>query len=307
MVQLEVFIAVAEELHFRRAAERLYAQPSSVSTAIKDLEREMGVALFDRTSRRVELTDAGEAFLTSARSILQDLAVAVDQARSAADERRVVIRGGMFDEGAAELNQPIVELFQSRYPRAEVVLLETPYDRIRDDLLSGKLDAVLCGCPDVWFPSGLPVDVTPLFAEGRSLIVPAHSDLAAASSLELDSALDRAFLALDAPIMHVFGLWAERNDERDRDRSIEAFSAADMFNAIAMGKGAMSVTHASSRFYPRPDIVYVPVPAMSEIVVAAVRRKEEHRQHVIDFCSLASTAAETSLDLIPTAQLAMAG
>lgn len=303
LIQLEVFVAVAEELHFRRAAERLYTQPSSVSATIKSLETEIGVALFDRTSRRVELTDAGIAFLASARAILRSVDDAIESARTAADEQPFVIRVGLFDEGAAELNQPIVDLYRSRYPMSRVFLLETPYDRIQSDLLSGRIDAVLCGCPDIWFPPGCPVDVTPLFAEGRSLIVPTNSDLAAADQLDLASALDRGFIELDAPFMHIFGLWAERNGERERDQQIEAYSAADMFNAIALGHGVMSVTHASGRFYPRPDLTYVPVPDMSSITIAAVRRKDDDRRHVVDFCDTARAAAESSLGLIPTANL----
>ena len=82
--QLRYFVAVAEELHFGRAAERLHMSQSPLSRAIRELERELGLVLFVRTTRRVELTPAGTALLERARRALADIDAAVDDARRAA-------------------------------------------------------------------------------------------------------------------------------------------------------------------------------------------------------------------------------
>ena len=81
--QLRYFVAVAEELHFGRAAERLHMSQSPLSRSIRELERELGLVLFVRTTRRVELTTAGSALLERARHALAEIDAAVDEARRA--------------------------------------------------------------------------------------------------------------------------------------------------------------------------------------------------------------------------------
>jgi len=90
--QLRYFVAVAEELHFRRAAARLHMSQPPLSQQIAALESELGVRLLERTRRRVELTPAGEAFLRDARATLAELDVAVSTARAIAAGSAGVLR-----------------------------------------------------------------------------------------------------------------------------------------------------------------------------------------------------------------------
>src|SRR3954452_12944188 len=89
---LRYFVAVAEELNFSRAAERLHMAQPPLSVAIRQLEQELGTRLLQRTTREVSLTDAGEAFLDGARRTLAQLERAMSDARRAADGRSGSLR-----------------------------------------------------------------------------------------------------------------------------------------------------------------------------------------------------------------------
>ena len=108
--QLRYFVAVAEELHFGRAAERLQMSQSPLSRAIRELERDLGVVLFVRTTRRVELTAAGSLLLERSRRALAEIDGAIADARRSADRRGGCVGigygpfswvGGVADRGRA--------------------------------------------------------------------------------------------------------------------------------------------------------------------------------------------------------------
>ena len=102
---LRYFVAVAEELHFGRAAERLYMSQSPLSRAIRELERDLGLVLFRRTTRQVELTPAGAALLERARRALAEVELGVEDARRAARPRdgRAIGHGPLSRELAARV------------------------------------------------------------------------------------------------------------------------------------------------------------------------------------------------------------
>ncbi len=147
--QLEYFVAVAEELSFTRAAQRLYAVQSTVSAAIHALETELGTKLFDRSTRRVALSSTGAAFLPEAKAALE----AFDRARAVVQEASAGLRGSlrlgtMTSIGGLDL-PVLLGAFHRRYPLVDihVTVSVTGSTGLADDVRHGRLDAALVGLP----------------------------------------------------------------------------------------------------------------------------------------------------------------
>lgn len=136
--QMEVVVAVAEEGGFSAAARRLHVVQSAVSTTVRALERELGASLFHRTTHRVSLTPAGQAFLPAARAALQ----AAEQARAAVDLTKAELRGeiaiGVMQGLHTGLAQALAA-FRHQHPQVTIRLRQAP----ADDLLQALRDATL--------------------------------------------------------------------------------------------------------------------------------------------------------------------
>ncbi len=122
--QLRYFVAVAEELHFRRAAARLHVSQPPVSQQIARLEDELGFPLLARTRRRVELTPAGAAFLRDARSLLAELDTAVSTARRVQRGEAGVLRVGFVGSALLSTVPGTVQRFRRAAPGVEIELRE---------------------------------------------------------------------------------------------------------------------------------------------------------------------------------------
>ncbi len=121
---LRYFVAVAEELHFGRAAERLFMAQPPLSQQIRQLEQEIGVRLFERTNRRVQLTAAGQVFLAEARTILARVEEAVRKAQRASRGEAGWFGVGFVASVTYDVLPPILRRFRELYPDVELVLLE---------------------------------------------------------------------------------------------------------------------------------------------------------------------------------------
>ncbi|MBX6386493.1 MAG: LysR family transcriptional regulator [Microbispora sp.] len=143
--QLEYFVAVAEERNFTRAAERVHISQSGVSAQIRQLERELGAELFDRSARTVTLTVAGKAALEHARAAL----AAAGALGRAVDEVTGLVRGrltvGMVVGCTVTPLFDALAAFHRAHPGVEISLLEDNSDRLVEAVRSGGLDLALAG------------------------------------------------------------------------------------------------------------------------------------------------------------------
>jgi DNA-binding transcriptional LysR family regulator len=193
--QLEYFQAVARELHFTRAAERLRIAQPALSQQIRKLERQLGLRLFERDNHRVELTPAGAALLGHADRILADLGAVEDEMLGWADGTRGLIRIGAARGLIAQLAR-LLAAFCAAYPAVTIELQEQTTDAMVADLYTGKLDvATLARRPD---DAQGRLDYQPLGAEALVLITGDATELAARDRVAL-AELDGVDLVLYPP------------------------------------------------------------------------------------------------------------
>ena len=133
--EIEVFLVLAEELHFGRTAERLRLPQPRVSRLVAALERRAGGALFERTSRRVRLTPLGEQLASQLRPAYAQLTAALDDARTAARQAAGVLAIGFSPTSNVTVLTRLTEAFEARHPgnraRLDVVSNFDPYSALR--------------------------------------------------------------------------------------------------------------------------------------------------------------------------------
>ncbi|MEU6645649.1 LysR family transcriptional regulator [Saccharomonospora sp. NPDC046836] len=194
--EVEVFLTLAEELHFGRAAVRLRITQGRVSQTIRALEKEIGGALFERTNRQVRLTPLGEQFRIGARRGYDELHRALRECRATARNITSQLRVGYLPSMGSDAVTGIVNAFEQRHPECRVYLHTLQLRRSLDPepaLLAGDTDIALC-----WSPGGdgsamktSRLVVGPVLAYvPRAVLVPSDHPLTRHSSIVLDDLVD---------------------------------------------------------------------------------------------------------------------
>ncbi|MEJ8848574.1 LysR family transcriptional regulator [Variovorax rhizosphaerae] len=194
MRHLRCFVAVSEEMHFGRAAERLHLTQPPVSLAIKELEEELGVTLLERTSRRIALTRAGEDALRDARAVLAAADTMRKRAREAAQGLLGSLSLGFISLPAYSFLPPTLRNFTEDYQRVKVSLQEGTTDQIIDDVESGRLDVGL-----VFRTPDLPAALSARLVHTEPLVValPASHPMAGDSRIALEKLSNERFLGFE--------------------------------------------------------------------------------------------------------------
>ncbi|MFP5023321.1 LysR family transcriptional regulator [Pseudonocardia phyllosphaerae] len=196
--QLESFVAVAEELHFGRAAARLQVSGPPLSQQIRRLEREVGAALFDRHTRAVALTPAGEAFLPRARRALAAAAEAVVEAREAAGGRTGTVRLGFAGPSSNRWLYATARRFRGTRPRARLELVTGRFSgELAEDLRADRVDAALIRTP----VDDTGLEVRELTRQRLMAALPEEHPLAARTELALAELAREPFVAYPAARM----------------------------------------------------------------------------------------------------------
>jgi DNA-binding transcriptional LysR family regulator len=266
---IRAFVAVADERHFGHAAERLHQSQPALSRTINALEHAVGVPLLRRTTRRVELTPAGDAFLRRAQSLMAGLADAVDEAHRAAAGLSGTLTIAYMDFAILGVLPDMVARFRKQHPDIMVELRYSWTERQKAELLAGEID--------VGFMIG------PFHAEGvrtQSVdhqnfvaVLPEQHPLATAESLRLEELAGEPFVfggqAEWAPLREtVFGMCNAAGFAPNIVQ--EAHSRDGIFGFVAAGLGITIYTDVA-RNGPRCGVVIRPLtnaPARVDVIAA---------------------------------------
>jgi DNA-binding transcriptional LysR family regulator len=196
---LRYFKAVATELHFGRAAEKLHISQPPLTKQIQDLEAELGFDLFNRTKRSVVLTPAGQAFVSEVDRILQQLDRAIDIGSKTSRGELGQISIGFVGSATYNILPTILQQFRDCYPEVRIELHELTTDRQLIWLREGRIDIGLIRPPIVEPKFGSQV----IFTESVVVALPSSHPLAIAASLPepADLGVDLAVLATEPFIL----------------------------------------------------------------------------------------------------------
>lgn len=191
--ELRYLVALAEHKHFGRAAEACFVSQPTLSTQLRKLEDELGVALVERAPRRVMLTPVGRDVAERARRILADVEQLRETARRATDPEAGAVRLGLFPTLGPYLLPHVVPLIRRRFPQLELRLVEEKTEVILRMLREGRLDAGILALP----LHDDQLHVEPLFEEPFVLAVPTRHRLARAGRLAMDDIARESLLLLE--------------------------------------------------------------------------------------------------------------
>ncbi|MGW1158833.1 LysR family transcriptional regulator [Streptomyces sp. NPDC002519] len=291
--EIEIFLTLAEELHFGRTGERLHITPSRVSHAIKKQERRVGAPLFERTSRTVRLTPLGKQFR-------DDLLPAYIQIQQAVDRAVAKTRGitgslhvGYSTPWCADLVFKSAEVFRDRHPDATVQIQEIQFNDPHGLLRRGELDLQVSELPAV----ELGIAAGPvLFREPRALMVPADHPLARRNSVSLEDLADvplimpggdisKALLDLHLPTHTPLG--------RLIPRGPSYIFWPEVPPLVAAGFGVSVVAVRAARYHDRPGVAFVPFRDAPTLDYGVLRRTAGQTPTVLAFVDILRDLGES--------------
>ncbi|GAA4888871.1 LysR family transcriptional regulator [Streptomyces coeruleoprunus] len=292
--EIQVFLALTEELHFGRTAERLRLTPGRVSQTIKKVERFIGAPLFERSSRHVRLTPLGRQLADDLRPHVDGIQDALQRAVDVGRGISGVLRVGFLGAIAGQLLLQAVGVFAARHPDCEVQIHETQWHDTVSRLLGGDIEILIT---DVLFGASRGLTAGPvLLAEPRMLAVSADHALAGQESAPPTVLADHPVIQVPDDISR--RLRSDRTPERTTDgrtipRGPRAASFGEALTLIASGKGVFPVGAHAARFYPRPDIAYVPLRDAPPIRWAPIWLTANSGTRISEFVQAAQDATRT--------------
>ncbi len=271
---LRYFVAVAEELHFTRAAERLFISQPALSKQIRTLERALGAPLFERRGREVRLTAAGEALLPRARRVLAEWGVAEDAVEQAkASQQATLVIGMSTSPGRGGLLPAIRSRFTLQHPAANLTLRQFNWEDPTAGLADGSSEVAF-----VWLPLPSPGRYRWIVVaeEPTMVAMPESHPLARSAEVDFTDLLDEPFLALPASAGPLRDHWLGTENRHGRPPVIgaEITSADETYEALVDGRGVCLLASGNASLVERGGVVTRPVNGIPPSQLALAWRQD---------------------------------
>jgi DNA-binding transcriptional LysR family regulator len=290
---LRHFIGVAEELHFGRAAERLHIEQSPLSKSIKDLESDLGVKLFERTTRSTRLTVAGEIFLHQARQVL----FAVEKARTSMSitqkhhkkNIRLAITGSLAQAKFSKL----VAQCRKDSPDLELLIYEMTETRLTDALQTGHIDIGI---------SSVPLDTKdaisePLWQDSLTIAAPSKHPISTKKTITIDDIIKHNLITLNPITHHLLQLHYNLDPKQYQKHlsGLNQTSSLEMFLLlVSAGHGVGIGTQSQLSLLKDSDIFIRPIlPEASATTSYLVKPKNNGTEIFEHFLAIARQTADT--------------
>ena len=271
--QLEYFVTVAEESHFARAAARLHVAQPSVSQQIKALEVELGLPLFERSSRAVALTSAGSELLPLASQLLAD--ARRFRQHAALSARRVAGRvriGFLADEYAGPTGDKLIAAIRRDHPRLAIEFQQIDFAEQYTALRDAQVDfSFVMGPVPTEFVS-VPASHSPRLLAIRWAVGRQTPQVVDGAELRGSAVV----LPHQMPTFEWRQSWTPPGSEDGPIFVVTETSMEAMLSAVGAGRGVCVVPEYVSRFYPQPGVAFVSVPGLlpCSIEVAALKSRQ---------------------------------
>jgi DNA-binding transcriptional LysR family regulator len=291
---LRYFVAVAEELHFTRAAGRLYIGQPALSEQIRRLEGELGVELLRRTTRKVELTPAGVEFLSRARRILAEADEALADASRAARGETGTIRVATGATAGLELVPRVLRSFRESRPLVHLDLHQIDWEDSYRGLRDGSVDAAFVWLP---FQQGA-LSFAALHVEPRVVALEAGHPLARERELHLEQLVGEPWPWADTdPVALAFWTCADVRGDAAARLGPRIRSMDGMLEAVRAGLCVATVPRSQAQVSAWPGIAFRPVADLTPATLAVAWRAAEETPVVQALVEIARRVASgDSLD-----------
>jgi DNA-binding transcriptional LysR family regulator len=294
--RLRYFVALAEELHFSRTAASLNIAQQALSKQIRELEEAVGVELLQRSTRKVELTPAGAAFLEAAHATLAAFDDGVEVARRMARGEAGTLRLGYVVGGALELTRPILEEFARRHPAVELELREYRHDDRSAGLAKGSADVAFVR-PPISAPA---VALETLFVEPLLVALPLGHRLAGRAGVSVRELVGEPIVVGESEDVVAERFWtldAYRESGAPR-RIVHARSLTEELSLVAAGVACAITSAAVARYTPHPSVRFVPIEDGPGAELALAWRKDACGPLVERFLEVAHAVRARETELV---------